>query len=141
MSLSPRWAHAILSGQKSIELRRNRSGCEANSPVIIYSSFPEKKVIGRAKVKEVLSGPLEEIWEKTKDENGCGKSEFRDYFKGAKEAYAISLAEVTQLDPKDLPFNGPQSFRYLFADDPQQKDILESAGLISAPVKAPANAD
>lgn len=129
MSLSPVWSEKILTGEKTIELRRTRSGCEQNSPVIIYTSFPRKRIDGKCMVKEVVSLPLPELWERTKHGCGCTREEFYEYFKGKDSGYGIFLKDVERISPVELPFDGPQSFRYLFDDEADQKEVLDRLGL------------
>jgi len=132
MSLQPRWSEAILSGAKTIELRRNRAGCEQGTPIVIYTSYPVRRIEGRCKVAKVIRAPLEELWEQTKHSNGCTREEFDSYFEGAEEGYSIVLSDVERLDPQPIAFNGPQSYRYLFDDEPEQREVLRQAGLIEA---------
>ena len=131
MSLSPVWSEKILDGSKTIELRRTRSGCEKNSPIIIYTSFPRKRIDGKCRVERVLNLPLSELWEKTKHGCGCTEEEFYEYFKGKESGYGIVLEDVERIDPVELPFDGPQSFRYLFDDEDDQKAVLDLIGFSS----------
>lgn len=130
MSLQPRWAEAILNGEKTIELRRNRAGCEKGTPVVIYNSYPVREIQGRCQVEEVTSGPVQEMWERVKEDCGCTREEYESYFEGADTAYAIRLRDVQRIDPVSLPFHGPQSYRYLFADEEPQAQVLRAVNLI-----------
>lgn len=129
LSLQPVWSDKIFSGEKTVELRRNRSGCEPGSPIAIYTSYPRKKLDGTCVVSEVINLPLDELWEVTKGDCGCSRDEFNNYFKGKTEGFGIRLKDVKRIEPKDLPFAGPQSFRYLFDDTDEQLEILRSVGL------------
>lgn len=132
MSLQPRWSEAILNGAKTTELRRNRAGCEPGTPVVIYTSYPVRRIEGLAKVASVKQASLDELWESEKETCGCSREEFDAYFHGASRGYAIRLTEVERLEPRELPFNGPQSYRYLFDDEEDQRQVLESVGLASS---------
>lgn len=141
MSLQPQWSEAILSRQKTIELRRTPSGCEPGTPIVIYTSYPVKRVEGRCRVRSIIQGAPEMLWERVKDECGCSRAEFDAYLDGAEVAYGIVLSDVERIAPVALPFNGPQSYRYLFDDEPDQLKVLKAAGIADpAVVNPPARA-
>jgi len=130
MSFKPAWAEAALSNSAMIELRRNRTGCVKGASVAIYASSPVKKVVGKAVVATVIEASPERLWERVGDYMAISKEQFLAYLKGAKRPAAIVLDRIERLeDPQPLPFRGPQSFRYLSADDPSQRQVLESVGL------------
>jgi predicted transcriptional regulator len=101
--------------------------------VVIYTSSPVKKVTGKAKVASVLEGSPEELWARIGEYMAISKPQFLAYLKGAKKPAAIVLDKIERIaEPKPLPFRGPQSFRYLSAEDPDQRQILSDAGLAEA---------
>ncbi len=58
------------------------------------------------------------------------RAQFDACLAGAQRAYGIVLEDVAALEePFPLGFAGPQSFRYLFGDEPAQQAVLERAGL------------
>jgi len=80
------------------------------------------KLVGRAEVAEVQVAPVAQIWREHGPETGICRSEYNDYFTGAKEAVAIKLVNIQRLDkPRPLQdlrdrlsgFQPPQSYRYL----------------------------
>lgn len=131
MSFQPQWAEAILQHEAAIELRRNRTGCVPGASVVIYTSSPVKKVTGRAQVAQVIEGTPTELWERVGHYLPLTEGDFFAYLQGARKPAAIVLTDIERLDdPKPLPFRGPQSFRYLDAGDPAQRQVLEAAGLV-----------
>jgi predicted transcriptional regulator len=130
LSLRPQFAELLLSGAKSIELRRVRPAVAEGTSVLLYASSPTMKLVGRAEVAEVQVAPVAQIWREHGPETGIRRSEYNDYFKGAKDAVAIKLVNIQRLDkPRPLRdlrdrlsgFQPPQSYRYL---DKQQVAAL-----------------
>ncbi|HET9591966.1 MAG TPA: ASCH domain-containing protein [Solirubrobacterales bacterium] len=122
LSLRPRFAELLLSGAKSIELRRVRPAVHEGTPVLLYASSPAMKLVGRAEVAQVQVASVAEIWREHGPETGIRLNEYNDYFKNAKEAVAIKLVNIQRLDkPRPLQdlrdrlsgFQPPQSYRYL----------------------------
>lgn len=122
LSLRPRFAELLLSGAKTVELRRVRPAVSAGTTVLLYASSPTMKLVGRAEVAEISMSPLSQIWREHGPETGITRSEYDDYFEGADEAVAIKLANICRLDkPRALQdlrtrlagFQPPQSYRYL----------------------------
>src|SRR3954470_16031315 len=103
LSLRPRFAELLLSGAKSIELRRVRPAVAEGTSVLLYASSPAMKLVGRAEVAEVQVAPVAQIWREHGPATGIRRSEYDDYFKGAKQAVAIKLVNVQRLDkPRPL---------------------------------------
>jgi predicted transcriptional regulator len=122
LSLRPRFAELLLSGRKTVELRRIRPAVAEGTPVLLYASSPRMTLVGRARVATVEVGTTEEIWRKHGSKTGISKSEYDDYFVGLDDAVAIKLVYIRRLDkPRPLQdlrdslagFQPPQSYRYL----------------------------
>jgi predicted transcriptional regulator len=122
LSLRPRFAELLLSGHKSIELRRVRPDVAPGAHVLLYASSPTMKLVGRAEVAEVKVAPTAQIWREHGDETGVSRKEFNEYLDGRDEAVAIRLVNIRRLDkPRPLQdlrnriagFQPPQSYRYL----------------------------
>ena len=76
------------------------------------------KVVGEAKVEDVLIDNPESIWKKTEEKSGIDKKFFDQYYKGREQAVAYKLANVIEYsEPKKLKDyginNAPQSFQYI----------------------------
>jgi predicted transcriptional regulator len=123
LSIKPRFAEALLAGQKTIELRRTRpASLHRGALVVVYASSPVKAVLGTLRVERVVGGSPEALWPLVAAGAGVDRAEYEQYFAGASEAYAIfvcspasvsdpcGLAELRQGWPS---FHPPQAFRYL----------------------------
>ncbi len=113
MSIRPRFADAILSGKKTVELRRRKPGFGEGTTVMIYASAPEQKVAGHFAVGSVISASPSELWQRVGQRSGVTKAEFDAYFAGCAVAHAIEIEQPTRLSPSRLAFRPPQSWQYL----------------------------
>jgi predicted transcriptional regulator len=126
LSIKPRFARAILSGEKTVELRRTMPRARVGTRVLVYSSTPEKALIGTAIVADVQKGTRSGIWRRFGRAAAVSRREFMTYFDGAGRAVAIVLAKPSPL-PEPVPlaelrrrapgFHPPQSYRYVPAPD------------------------
>lgn len=117
MSIKPEYVKKILDGTKKYEFRKRISKRNINK-LIIYSTAPQKIVVGEVEILEKITMKPTTLWEKTKKDAGISRKKFREYFKGCDYANAYKLGEVKIYNPpKTLEdFNikyAPQSFIYL----------------------------
>lgn len=117
LSIKPEYVDRIFNGTKKYEFRKHLAQKDV-SKIIIYSTFPVMKIVGEVKVKDTLAMSKTSLWEKTKNEAGISRTNYRKYFDNCKKAYAYVLGETTVYDiPKTLEEFGlsqaPQSFIYL----------------------------
>jgi predicted transcriptional regulator len=124
ISIRPTFANKILSGVKTIELRRVRPSIAPGDTVLIYSTSPVMALLGSAKVDEILSGTPRKIWGQVKEHAGVSCEEFNEYFSGAAIAIGIRLCAIQRLSEpislrelrKRWPWlRPPQSYRYVDA--------------------------
>jgi len=122
LSLKPRFATAILSGIKTIELRRTRPRIAVPTNALLYASSPTMALVGTCRVDKVVSGDVDSLWHRFGGETALSRAEYDDYFHDRELGYGLTLSEVQSLDqPIDLRelrsrwsnFQPPQSFRYL----------------------------
>lgn len=120
-SIKPRYAHAILDGTKTVELRRSRVPTDLTD-VVIYASSPQQAIVGWFEVKRVEEASPTELWRRYRNVVGVTRSEYRSYLAGSQTAYAVVVGRATRLSaPRQLdevlPDGvAPQSFRYLQPD-------------------------
>jgi predicted transcriptional regulator len=122
ISIRPKYAEKIFSGIKTVELRRVRPRLKSGDLVLVYVSSPTKALMGAFEVDSVTGGSPRQIWEKFNGKSGLTKSEFNDYYEGAKQAFAVVLkrlwksekpVKLTQLRRNRSGFRPPQSYHYL----------------------------
>ena len=117
ISINPIYVQNILNGTKRFEYRTKVSKKDINS-LIIYETFPVKKVVAEAEVLDIIALSPDELWNLTHEYGGISKKDYDIYFKGRKIAYAYKLGKIKVFDnPLDINFFGlksaPQSFAYV----------------------------
>jgi predicted transcriptional regulator len=133
LSLRPRFAELLLTGAKTVELRRVRPNVPSGAVTLIYASAPTCALLGVAAVVGVHVADREWIWRRHGGHAGITRAEYDTYFEGTADAVAIALTAVRRLPrPVPLPelrrgrewFRPPQSFRYLSAEQTASLGVL-----------------
>ncbi len=117
ISINPEHVDNIVKGIKKYEYRTRVAKQEINS-IIVYSTFPEKRVVAEVFIDDVISLPPEELWNLTCDQSGITKEYFDEYFNNRELAHAYKLGKMKIYDiPKSLADFGikyaPQSYVYV----------------------------
>ena len=118
LSIKPKYAEMILSGEKKYEFRRAIFKKPGIRKVVIYASSPVSKVIGEFEIDDILSLDICELWLLTMDHAGIDKDFYDSYFLGKEIGHAIKVKTIKKYSKhKDLrEFNvkrAPQSFAYI----------------------------
>lgn len=93
LSIKPEYVYRILLREKKYEYRKKIWKREDIEEVVIYSSYPVKKVVGTFVIEKILEGNPQEIWNQTKEHSGISKEKYDRYFKETDKAYAIYIPE------------------------------------------------
>ena len=126
LSVHPVFAKAILSGQKTVEIRRVRPDVAPGSLAFLYASAPMKALLGVFEVDRIVTKPVSSLWRLVSGQALITKSEYDRYVAGVSHAHAILIANSWNLlEPLSLDqiraiwpgFRPPQSFRYLATAD------------------------
>lgn len=117
LSIKPEYANKIIVGTKKYEFRKHLAQGNIQK-IIIYSTAPEKMIIGEVEVIGTLSMKKTPLWEKTKSAAGISREKYREYFAESPIAHAYVLGKAKKYEtPKALTDVGltqaPQSFVYL----------------------------
>lgn len=120
LSIKPKFAYAILRGEKKYEFRRSIFARPVRV-VLLYASAPVRRVVAEFEVRSIISQPLQTLWNRTKIFAGIGEEFFFRYFHGREYGHAIEIGEVR---PYKAPFcpverfgiKPPQSFVYIDFD-------------------------
>ena len=94
LSLKPPYAEAILSGVKTVELRRIGPRISAPTRALIYATTPLKALLGTCIVESVITDRLAVLWKAYGSRTGLRHAEFRDYFEGLEVGSALALSGV-----------------------------------------------
>ena len=102
ISIRPNFAAAILSGSKTVELRRRIPPLEIGTRLWIYATRPTAAVLGSAIVVAIVRGTPDAVWEAYSEQAAITHDEFNSYFEGAREAIGISLTNVRRVPPIEI---------------------------------------
>lgn len=117
LSINPEHVKNIFNGKKFFEYRKKSCKREVDK-IVIYTTYPIKKVVGEVEVLEVIKMKKDELWANTKEYSGITKDFFDEYYKNNDIAIAYKLGRVIKYkNPKTLKEIGvnvaPQSYIYL----------------------------
>jgi predicted transcriptional regulator len=102
VSVAPRWVDMILSGRKTVELRRRGPGPECTgSRMLIYATRPRSALVATCTIAEVSVESPEHLWVETGRESGCTRDEFFAYFAYASRGTALRLEDIASI--KGIP--------------------------------------
>lgn len=119
LSINPEHVENIIKGIKKFEYRTRVAKKDIDA-IIVYCTYPTKKVLAEVKIKSILSDTPENLWERTKFYSGITKDFFMAYFANRQIAYAYELGEIIKYsEPRELKDFGciaaPQSYVYVNA--------------------------
>lgn len=130
MSIQPRFANAIVAGDKPYELRRMRPRFGEGDRVIIYASRTIGRVIGTFVVGEIFSGAIDDVWHRLcsrHDGPPLSQSGFFAYLANASVVSAIEIRNPHRLAvPLPLGFRAPQSYQFLKDDNASHRQLLQA---------------
>ena len=122
LSLKPRFAEAILSGVKTVELRRTTPKIVVPTLALLYATTPVRALLGTCIITDVRSADLAALWREYGSRSDLGQHEFQQYFDDVDVGTALVLAQPQELNRRvplqDLRarrrgFRPPQSFAYI----------------------------
>jgi predicted transcriptional regulator len=122
LSVRPEFAAKILSGTKTVEFRRTRPRAAEGQPVVVYASSPVMAIVGIATIVRIDTASPSRLWDLFREPGGISRARYREYFRNAREAHAITLAdaepllelvELTGIRDVIPGFQPPQAFNYM----------------------------
>lgn len=75
LSIKPKYSKLIFDGSKKFEFRKIIAKKEVDK-IIVYSSSPNKMIVGEAYVTGIVSMKKEDLWEFTKQYAGITEDDF-----------------------------------------------------------------
>jgi predicted transcriptional regulator len=126
ISVKEEYVARILSGEKTVELRRRSVNVSPGSRVWVYTKKPHARVTLCATVKGVIVTRPSDLWKDHGQLAGITRTEFDSYFKGSSTACGIFLCNIRRITPapslaelrsKSSSFHPPQFFKRLLPDD------------------------
>jgi len=95
LSIKAEHAKKVLSGKKSVEIRRRFSRKWVGQKVCLYATKPKRSLVGEALISKVVVDKPEIVWEKFNKQIGCAKEDYDSYTNKADKIYAIVLKQAT----------------------------------------------
>lgn len=132
LSLKPRFAEAILDGNKTVELRRVMPRITIPTLALLYATGPTRSLVGTCIVHSVARLPTGELWQRHGTKTALTRPEFDAYLANRNEGVALFLEQPNRL-PTPIPlqalrradnFRPPQSLAYVRHD---QRERLVAA--------------
>lgn len=99
ISIRPNFAEAILSGSKTVELRRRIPPIEVGTRLWIYATRPISAVVGSAVVDRIIRGTPDGVWAACAGEAAIERADFDAYFDGAAAAIGLELCDIRRGKP------------------------------------------
>ena len=117
LSIKPEYVAKIFDHTKLYEFRKRIPQKPINR-IVVYSSEPERHIVGEFEVLETIKMKPSPLWEATKRSAGITRAKYREYYRGCEMAYAFKIGKTLLYDtPKELNDygirNAPQSFTYI----------------------------
>ncbi len=127
MSIKPPYVDMIVSGCKTVEIRKRAVRAPAGATIWIYATSPRQQVVASARLEAVALDTADEIWRAFGDRAGIDRYEFDAYVGDAELVAALTLTEITELDVPLCPRGEVPAFH-----PPQSYAFLRDAGLLAA---------
>jgi predicted transcriptional regulator len=121
LSIRPRHVEDILSGLKTVELRRTRPLIGPGQPVVIYATTPAAALVATCQIGHIEVGRPHDVWKSVGSKAAVTRKRYNDYFEGVDVAHALHLSNVQALDERvslqqlrsSGTFRPPQTWHYL----------------------------
>jgi len=123
LSIHPRYCDLILSGSKTVELRKQRPKLPSGSLVVMYASSPICALVGAFVLDGVVCTSPADLWRRYGPRAGVEWEVFERYYAEREQAFGLLVGdvmpfeEVVSLDALRRSwgkFHPPQSYRYVY---------------------------
>lgn len=97
ISLKPRYARLVLSGDKTVELRNRIVRLRPGTRIWIYATRPVARIVGVAEIELVVHAGPAEIWRRFGEDICVDRSGFDSYIGDRERVSALVLGAVEEL--------------------------------------------
>jgi predicted transcriptional regulator/ribosomal protein S18 acetylase RimI-like enzyme len=91
ITVRPEYAEAIMTGRKTIEVRKRFSQDWIGAKAVIYASSPLCQFVGEVDIEDVTVDSPSRIWLQYGDALACDSKAFQEYCDSRERVYAIKL--------------------------------------------------
>jgi predicted transcriptional regulator len=122
LSVRPRFAEALLSGSKTVEIRRRRVNLTGGAICLLYASTPVRALVGALSIEATDTDRPATLWDRWGENTGLSREEYENYLEGSDRACAIIVSatvvfpqaiQLAELRRRHSAFVTPQSYRFL----------------------------
>ena len=91
ISLKPRYARLVISGDKTVELRNRIVRLKPGTLIWIYATRPMARIVGIAEIESVVHADPAEIWQRFGDDICVDRNGFDSYIGNRERVSALVL--------------------------------------------------
>jgi len=135
LSIKRVYAEHIISGAKTIELRKRPIGMELGDLILLYETAPDSIIRGGFIADKTVSLPVSKMWTQYSAVMGVEKEFYDSYFDNCKVAYGtliyqsfcfrgLSLDQIYKLCPGFVPPQATINWRENWHVQPEWSEIL-----------------
>jgi len=130
ISVKPKFAEKIMSGEKTVELRKSAPlNIKKGNVILLYVTSPVKELWGYCQIDNIIKDNPTDLWKKVKKTAGISEKEFFEYFKNYENGYGLVIKNIRNIEPIELEnlklsingFYPPQTYCYI-----NRKDLVKS---------------
>jgi predicted transcriptional regulator len=145
LSVRPRFARSLMTGTKTAEVRRRFPNLEPGTELFIYSSSPDRAVIGTLILKGINQLNIADVWATFGKQIEIESTELDAYLEGSIKASILGVrnpdlwdAPVSLSDLREkVGLEPAQSWRYLDANQGKALRELGAKRTSGGPAFAP----
>lgn len=97
LSVHPRHAARIISGHKTVELRRTRPNVKVGQPVALYVTSPTSAVLATCRIAHVNIGAPNDVKPRVLEAAGVTNEQYDRYYDRCERAVVLHLSDVTEV--------------------------------------------
>ncbi len=135
ISIQPRYVDLILSGRKTVEVRRRRPSFPLGTQLVIYASAPVKRVAATCRLGDVIECDTALAFGRFGEQAAVSEDDLVEYGRGVERMYGLVLADVKLVEPIQLGFHPPQSWMFLQETRSEHRRLLADLALAAGRAK------
>ena len=121
LSVRPVYARALLAGTKTAEVRRRFPQQPAGTTIYVYSSTPDRTVLGTLRLGTIDRPDADDVWRLYREEIEIDERSLNEYLAQVSSAAILQISDPQPWEKpvplatlrSQLGVEPPQSFRYL----------------------------
>ena len=92
------YADALMSGRKTVELRRRFGSLDAKGVTLfVYETAPTKAIVAKGRLSQVSEHRLDQLWLLAQRHGAITRADFDAYFLGLTSGFALHVTDIERL--------------------------------------------